>query len=249
MPGTSMRPRLRRVVLTLALAAPGLLAHAAVSVWGVSLPETANVGGTTLVLNGAGWRKRGYAKVDVSAIYLTSRVSDATALEHAAGPKRIQLVLLEDVSGLQAERYFVSDFELVATRAEFAQVIGDVAEVGGLYAGLPRLRRGDIVTIDYVPGKGILAQHNGEPMVPVRADSPWIGSALFMEILLRIHLAGKVSTELRANLLGLSTSMRDAGPAAETPTARQCSVSHCEALHKTGGKDTVLCASQCETLH
>lgn len=66
---------LRRKLLLGAAAATTLgpwatSAHAAVEIEGVSVAETAMVGGKKLILNGASVRKRGYFKADVTALYL-----------------------------------------------------------------------------------------------------------------------------------------------------------------------------------
>lgn len=200
--------------------APGALA--ATEVAGVSLEDTATVGDQALKLNGAGWRKRGYFRVDVTAVYLPQKATSLDAIEKAPGAKRLQLVIQQDISGSQAARYFLSDFEAVAAPAEFAQLINEVSLVGDIYGSLPRIRKGDVVTLDWIPAKGLLATLNGNVLTPHGASSPYTNSELLARVMFRMYIGGKTPSELRDNLLGLSTSMRDHGappPAVEAPAA------------------------------
>jgi len=43
-------------------------------------------------------------------------------------PSSIELVMLQDISGAQASRFFLIDFEASATPTEFAQQINEVSE-------------------------------------------------------------------------------------------------------------------------
>jgi hypothetical protein len=195
------------MALTLLGVVPSTFANAEVS--GVSVDETAMVGDQKLQLNGAGYRKRGYFKIDVTALYLPQKMSALEAIENATVPRRIELVILQDITGSQASRYFLIDFEASATPAEFSKLITEVGQVGDIYSSLSRIKKGDIVTMDWVPGKGLIAMYNGAPLTPHGASSPYINSELLGKVMLRMYVGGKTPAELRENLLGLSTSMRD----------------------------------------
>ena len=195
------------MALTLLGVVPGALAN--VEVAGVSLDETAVVADQKLQLNGAGYRKRGYFRIDVTALYLPQKMTSLETIENAAGPRRIELVILQDLTGSQASKYFLMDFEASATKAEFAKLITEVGQVGDIYSSLSRIKKGDIVTMDWVPGKGLLATYNGAPLTPHGATSPYINSELLGKVMLRMYVGGKTPAELHDNLLGLSTSMRD----------------------------------------
>jgi len=199
--------RLLVTALTLLGVAAGAFANTEVS--GVSLDETAVVGGQKLQLNGAGFRKRGYFKIDVTALYLPQKMSALEQIENAAVPRRIELVILQDLTGAQASRYFLIDFEASATKAEFANLITEVGQVGDIYSSLRTIKKGDIVTMDWVPGKGLLATYNGAPLTPHGASTPYINSELLGKVMLRMYVGGKTPAELHDNLLGLSSSMRD----------------------------------------
>ena len=177
---------------------------------GVTLADTAVVGGQKLQLNGAGFRKRGYFKTDVSAIYTAQPANSLEALTKMPGAKRIHLYLLKDIPGATISRYFISDFKLVSTEAEFKQLINEIGLVGAMYGSVGQVRRGDVVTGDWIPGKGFTVAVNGKTLPPSPDASPYINSELLFQIFLRMYVGPAVPEELRLNLLGLSKSMESA---------------------------------------
>ena len=205
---------LRRLLSALVLGCAVSGAWATVDVSGVPLDETVTVGGVPLQLNGAGYRKRGYFKIDVTALYLQQKYNSLEAVEKAPGVKRMQLVIQQDITGSQASRYFLIDFEASATPAEFAQLINEVSLIGNIYSALPKIRKGDIVTMDWIPGKGLVATLNGAVLTPHGAATPYLNNELLSRVMLRMYIGGKTPAELKENLLGLSYSMRDHAPAA-----------------------------------
>ena len=200
---------LRRLVSALVLGCAVSGAWAEVDVSGVPLEETVTVGGVPLHLNGAGYRKRGYFKIDVTALYLQQKATTLEAVENAPGAKRMQLVIQQDITGSQASRYFLIDFEASATPAEFAKLITEVSQVGDIYSSLPKIKKGDIVTMDWIPGKGLIATLNGAVLTPHGATSAYMNSELLARVMVRMYVGGKTPAELHDNLLGLSSSMRD----------------------------------------
>ena len=200
---------LRRLVSALVLGGAAFGAWANVEVSGVSLDDTVTVGGVPLHLNGAGYRKRGYFKIDVTAVYLQQKMTSLEAIENSPGVKRVQLAIQQDVTGSQASRYFLIDFEASATPAEFAKLITEVSQVGDIYSSLPKIKKGDIVTMDWIPGKGLVATLNGTQLQAHGTASPYINSELLAKVMLRMYIGGKTPAELHDNLLGLSNSMRD----------------------------------------
>lgn len=202
---------LRRVLSALVLGGAFTGAWASVDVAGVPLDDTVTVGGVPLKLNGAGYRKRGYFKIDVTALYLQQKANSLEAVENAPGAKRLELVIQQDITGSQASRYFLIDFEASATPAEFAKLITEVSQVGDIYSALPKIKKGDVVNLDWIPGKGLIATLNGATLTPHGAPSPYMNSELLARVMLRMYIGGKTPAELHDNLLGLSNSMRDKG--------------------------------------
>jgi hypothetical protein len=204
---------LRRIVSALVFGSAVSGAWASVDVAGVALDEAITVGGAPLVLNGAGFRKRGYFRIDVTSLYTQQKYTSVEALEKSSGPKRLQLSILQDITGAQASRYFLIDFEASATPSEFAQLINEVSQIGNIYSSLPKIKKGDVISLDWLPGKGLLAMLNGTILTPHGASTPYLNSELLQHVMFRMYVAGKTPAELQDNLLGLSYSMRDHPPA------------------------------------
>ncbi|WP_374354318.1 chalcone isomerase family protein [Chitinimonas sp.] len=184
--------------------------QAAIQIEGVSFEESLDLEGSKLQLNGVGWRKRGYNKVDATGLYLPQKASTLDEVEKMAGPKRIQLIMLQEITGSTASRYFLSDFEVAASQDEFHQLITETFQMGAIYNSLSKLKKGDVVNIDIIPGKGLTASINGTPLLVPDTKARYINSELMGRIFLRMYVGGRTPTELRQNLLGQSKSMREA---------------------------------------
>jgi hypothetical protein len=187
-----------------------LQSQAALFVEGASFDETITLEGAKLQLNGVGWRKRGYNKVDATGLYTTQKVSTLDELEKLPGPKRIELIMLQEITGSTASRYFLSDFETAASQEEFSQLINETFQMGAIYNSIAKLKKGDVITIDVIPGKGLTASINGTPLLVPDTKARYINSELMGRIFLRMYVGGRTSAELRQNLLGQSKSMRTA---------------------------------------
>src|SRR5438067_5322682 len=88
-----MRSRIA-VLLSLAFAVPAL----ALTLAGVTLEDHATAAGQTLVLNGAGLRKKLFIKVYVAGLYLPAKQSSAAAILATDGPRRQVMHFLYSVS-------------------------------------------------------------------------------------------------------------------------------------------------------
>ncbi len=182
-----------------ALACWGMSAHAAVELEGVKVDEVVTANGAKLVLNGVAVRKRGFFKTDVTALYLPEKSTSVDGLYHPRGPLRMTLILLRDIPTSLASRFFVSDFKQVATDAEFRQLINEVGRTGALYGNLTRIAKGDVVTMDYAPSKGLTINFNGKPLT----DTPW-KNELYFEVYMRMFVSNAVPDEFRKGLLGIT---------------------------------------------
>jgi hypothetical protein len=115
------------------------------------------------------------------------------------GARRIELRLLRDFSSSTISRLFVADFKQCASDAEFKQLIDVVAQIGAIYSDVRSVSAGDVFTIDWVPGTGIVPMQNDKPLT----DRP-IKSELAYQIYLRMFIGPTVPDGLRNALLGLS---------------------------------------------
>jgi hypothetical protein len=165
---------------------------------GAQLPATLTMEGVKMALNGASVRKRSYFKPDVVGLYLPSKV---TTLENAVrlpGPKRVRVFVLREFSGSVISRFFLADFKQVATDLEFKQMINEIGQIGAIYGAVPRVVKGDVVDIDWIPGKGLVSTLNGKLLT----TAP-INSEKMYEMTLRIIAGAAALPEMRESLLGL----------------------------------------------
>jgi hypothetical protein len=179
-------------------------AQAAVELDGVELAETVTAYGQKLVLNGAGVRKRGYFKADVTALYLPEKRTTSEAIYKLNGVRRIQLNILREFTSSTISRIFLADFKQAATEEEFKKLITQVSLIGAAYANVKRVVKGDVVNLDWVPGQGWLAYHNGKLLTSDNGATFSIKEELAYQIYLRMYIGQAAPEELRNALLGLT---------------------------------------------
>ncbi len=142
---------------------------------GVSLPPELTLEGKVLVLNGMGVREATIFNVNVyvAGLYVETRSADGERIATAQELKRMQLVLLRDVS-----RADMTD----AIREGFKKVTGDdfpklEARVEKMKALIPELKKRDRIAFTYRPGKGLEISSSGRSGVIEGAD---FARALFL---------------------------------------------------------------------
>lgn len=171
---------------------------------GVELAETVMAHGQKLVLNGAGVRKRGYYKADVTALYLPEKRTTAEPIYRLNGVRRIQLNILREFTSSTISRIFIADFKQAATPDEFKRLISVVGQIGAVYANVKRVVKGDVVNLDWVPGTGWMAFHNNRPLQIEGEPISAINNELAYLIYLRMYIGEAAPEELRNALLGLT---------------------------------------------
>jgi hypothetical protein len=179
-------------------------AQAAVELEGVELAETVTAYGRKLVLNGAAVRKRGYFKADVTALYLPEKRTTTDAIYKLDGIRRIQLNILREFTSSTITRIFLSDFKQSATEEEFKKLIGPIGQIGAAYSNVKRVSKGDVVNLDWVPGQGWMATHNGKNLTGDGGGAMAIKDELAYQIYLRMYIGQAAPDELRNGLLGLT---------------------------------------------
>ena len=165
--------------------------HAA-SLAGVTLPDTVQVGGTTLVLNGLGLRKKFVVKVYVAGLYLQQKSSDPDTIIKADAPKRIVMQFVRDVSKSQIADAFNEGFNNNAPDAEKTMK----ADIDRLLGALDPVKEGDQMVFTYVPGTGTTFAINGKEKLT-------IGAPAFGPVLFSVWLGPKPPTaDLKKGMLG-----------------------------------------------
>ncbi len=191
----SWLPPAAAVVLYLAMA---LAAHAAtVSVAGVEIERTAQVGSSTLVLNGAGKRTKYFFDVYVAGLYLAGKQSDAAAILGDAGPKRISMTLMRNLSAAQLSDALREGISLNSTPAELASLSAPIEALVGTMNAIGSAAKGELLTIDFLADGTTRVTLNGQPR-----GNP-IPGADFQRALLKVWLGAKpVQGDWKKALLG-----------------------------------------------
>ena len=160
---------------------------------GVTLPETVQVGGKNLVLNGLGLRKKFIVKVYVAGLYLEQKSSDANAILKAEALKRIVMHFLHGVSKNQLADAFDESFSNNAADAR-KTVKTDIERMLG---ALEPVKEGDQMVFTYVPGEGTTLAINGKEKLT-------IASPAFGPVLLSVWLGPKPpNADLKKGMLGM----------------------------------------------
>jgi len=162
------------------------------SLAGVTLPDTVQVGGTKLVLNGLGLRKKFMVKVYVAGLYLEQKSSDADAIIKAEATKRVVMQFLRGVSKSQIVDAFDESFNNNAPDARKTMK----AEIDRLLGALEPVKEGDQMVFTYAPGTGTTLAINGQEKLTIAA--PAFGPVLFS-----VWLGPKPpTTDLKKGMMG-----------------------------------------------
>lgn len=168
-----------------------------------SLSESALVAGRELRLNGAGVGMRVIFKVYAMGLYVAERKRTAAEVMASDEPRRLAMALLRDVPGEDFSK-LVMDYaqehhhrlgSLAAARLlQLARVVGE--DTHGL-------RKGDLLTMDWVPGTGVVVELNRRTLIEPLRD------AAFYNLLLGIWLGEKpADPALKSKLLGQTEAVR-----------------------------------------
>ena len=154
---STLRHRVLVPVLLLALAAT--LPAAAAELAGVSLPDTATVGGETLQLNGLGLRKKFFIKVYVGGLYLPMKQSDWKQVLATDTPRHMVMHWLRTVDKASISEGWTDCLKANSPGAS-AEVKKNFAT---LESWMEEARAGDQFTYTYLPGSGTQVSVAGKP--------------------------------------------------------------------------------------
>ena len=177
------------VVLAVTLSAVDLCAA---SLAGVTMPDTVQVAGKTLVLNGLGLRSKYMVKVYVAGLYLEQKSSDANAIIKVDAPKRIVLQFVHGASKSQMTDAFNESFNDNTPDAMKTMK----PDIDKLLGAIDAVKVGDQMVFTYVPGTGTTFAQGGQ-------DKVTIPGAPFGQVMFSVWLGPKPPTaDCKKGMLG-----------------------------------------------
>jgi hypothetical protein len=162
------------------------------SLAGVTLPDTAQVAGTAVKLNGMGLREKYFIDVYVGGLYLVTPTHDGRRAIAADEAKRVVMhFIYRAVTREQMLETFLEGFGSAATGPQAA----NVATMSG-WVPAAGVKAGDELAFDYGPGVGTSMLLNGRKLGTIPGSD-------FMRLVFGIFLGDHPPTAaLKAGLLG-----------------------------------------------
>ena len=168
-------------MLKVLLAATLVLATAsadAANVGGATLADKTSAGGQTLVLNGAGLRKKLFIKVYAGALYLPAKQTSPERILAADTPRQLVMHFLSDVDTEKIGEAWQEG--LVAHPPNTTPAVKQAFTTLSSWMG--DMKKGERITLTYVPGAGTSVDVKGQVkgVLPDKAVSDailatWIG--------------------------------------------------------------------------
>ena len=185
----------RRFVLLMALM--GAAAAQAAQIEDQTFDERIQLAGSELRLNGVGMRAVAWFKGYTAGLYLSRPARDAAQVIAAPGPKRVQMRLMGEAGAEVFVKAFHGGSDGNSSEAERAQLAERMAAFDRNMRGLVKVKKGDIVDLDYVPERGLVLSLNGRV-----SGEPVPGDDLYAAVL-RIFVGDHpVDKKMKVGLLG-----------------------------------------------
>jgi len=152
-----MRSIATRIIVSVTMCLAALTATA-MTVAGVKVNDSTTVNGQTLVLNGAGVRKKLFIKVYAGVLYLPAKQSDAAAILAADTPREMVMHFVFNVGKGKIAEAWEEGLEANTPNAP--------AEVKNAFKTLSSwmedMKDGQSIVLTYVPGTGTTVTANGK---------------------------------------------------------------------------------------
>lgn len=168
---TQLQTLAARVRLVTLIAGAALCLQAAAAPTATKFDATAQLGGSTLQLNGKGTRVRLVFKAYDMGLYTTKQVSTPAELLALPGPKRLHFTALRELPGTDLGRLFLRGMGDNTPAAQLTRHTLATTRLIEVFSGKPKLMPGDTFTMDFVPGKGTQFYIQGQPQgAPIGDD-------------------------------------------------------------------------------
>jgi hypothetical protein len=187
----------RRLLCLVPIAALLPTARAQVRVEGYTFGREASVGGQVLQLNGVGLRAVAWLKGYAAGLYLGRKATTPAAVLADTGAKRLQLRMLQEVPAEEFTKAVGKGIARNTPPADQPALQERMRQFEALVLGLKKVRKGDLVDLDWVPGQGLVFAYNGRALA-----APLPGADFYAALLLIFIGPHPVDRELKAGLLG-----------------------------------------------
>jgi len=170
---------------------------ATTEVGGVKFESPIELAGTKLQLNGAGVRYKAVFQVYAAGLYLTQTAHTTEAVLATPGPKRLSITMLRSIDSAELGKLFTRGVEDNSPRAEMSKLIPGLMRMSQIFTDQKTLAKGDVFTIDWIPGTGTVISVKGKPQgEPFKEQE-------FFNALMRIWLGpNPAEWKLKESLLG-----------------------------------------------
>ncbi len=158
----------------------------------VTLPDTAQVGATTLTLNGLGLRTKYAFKVYIAGLYIPQKSTDPAAILKPDVPKRIVMHFVRNVSKSQLIDGFSESFE--NNTPEAAKMLKP--DIDRFFSALDSVKDGDELVFTYIPATGTSLAIAGKETLTIAGPN-------FAEMFFSVWLGPKPpNANLKKGILG-----------------------------------------------
>lgn len=134
----------------------------AAAIAGVKFTDTLKLGGKDLQLNGVGVRKGLVNNMYVAGLYLQAKASTPNEVLTASGPRRITLVMLNDISSEDLGDAFIKALNSNLDQPDRQKSIKHIVYFGEMFASVQGLKKGDKVDVDWSPESGMQCYINSK---------------------------------------------------------------------------------------
>jgi hypothetical protein len=174
-------------------ASPSLAADVA----GVTLEPSIQVSGATLMLNGAGLRRKLFFKVYAAGLYVAHTSMQAADLIAEPGPKRVAIHMLRDVGADTFTDALREGIQKNHSEAQAAALEPRVKQLAAVMNEVGEAKEGMNISLDWIPGSGTAIVINGSARgAPIAGED-------FYRALLRIWIGEHpAQDDLKKALLG-----------------------------------------------
>lgn len=171
----------------------------AVDIESIHYASDTTVAGETLALNGAALRKKLFFKVYAAGLYLKTPTQNVADVMSDAGPARVRLGLLRDVSGESFIEALDDGLKANLTPVKEQAVAKELDELRTIMKQIGDVKVNDLVDFDYAPATGTTVSLNGRPV----GNAIGGGRALYNAVL-AIWLGDKtIDNTLKTGMMGL----------------------------------------------